>query len=46
MWIVTIQNRLAKNLRNRTKIPIEVENAIIALIAELRNGASSELAKL
>jgi hypothetical protein len=38
MWLVTIQKKVAKNLRNRKKIPIEVENAMIALIAELRQG--------
>jgi mRNA-degrading endonuclease YafQ of YafQ-DinJ toxin-antitoxin module len=38
MWLVTIQKKVAKNLRNRKKIPIEVENAMIALIAELKQG--------
>jgi mRNA-degrading endonuclease YafQ of YafQ-DinJ toxin-antitoxin module len=38
MWVIIIHNNVAKDLRNRKRIPINFENAIIALIAELKLG--------
>jgi hypothetical protein len=43
MWLVMIKKKVAKDLRNRKKIPIDVESAIIALIAELRLGQPAVL---
>lgn len=34
-WQVSIKSKLAKSLKNRKKIPMEVESATIALMAEL-----------
>lgn len=34
-WFVRIKAKVAKDLKNRRKIPIEVESAMIALVAEL-----------
>lgn len=34
-WQVTIKEKVVKDLRNRRKIPIQVESAMIALLAEL-----------
>lgn len=36
-WHVTIKPKVAKNLKNRRKIPIHVESATIALLAELES---------
>lgn len=38
MWLVTLSHRVAKKVRDRSVIPIEVESAFIALIAELEFG--------
>ncbi|MFP5491456.1 MAG: cytotoxic translational repressor of toxin-antitoxin stability system [Bacteriovoracia bacterium] len=38
MWLVTIKSKVVKDVRNRKKIPIDVENAVFALISELRFG--------
>lgn len=35
-WEIRIKERVAKELKNRRKIPIHVESAVIALIAELQ----------
>lgn len=34
-WRVTLKSKMAKVLKNRQKIPIDVESAMIALISEL-----------
>jgi predicted DNA-binding helix-hairpin-helix protein len=34
-WQVQIKPKVAKSLKNRQKIPMEVESATIALLAEL-----------
>lgn len=38
MWLVSIKKKVFKDVRNRKKIPIDVENVLLALIAELRHG--------
>lgn len=34
-WQVSLKGKVAKDLKNRRKIPTEVESAIIVLVAEL-----------
>lgn len=38
MWLVTIKKNVAKALRDRRKTPIDVQSAVLALIAELSHG--------